>query len=101
MIVIISEIIYLKLVYFIIKFKLDQCNESLINTPASNDCSSYYRCIENKIKILNCPKNFKFDSKFKLCKHESKVDCKTKELELINLNSTQDLENHGWLFNKI
>lgn len=51
------------------------CNPALDNTRVPNECSKYYRCINNELAILVCQIGYNFDPTSKLCTSPEKTPC--------------------------
>ena len=51
------------------------CNPQLDLTPLSNDCSRFYRCINNQLLIFSCPTGYLFDSLSRDCLLSNLVTC--------------------------
>uniref|UniRef100_A0A6P7G758 Protein obstructor-E-like n=1 Tax=Diabrotica virgifera virgifera TaxID=50390 RepID=A0A6P7G758_DIAVI len=45
------------------------------NVVYSEDCSKFYRCVDGKKQLKNCPENMYFNSKTSSCDYMDNVDC--------------------------
>ncbi len=57
-----------------------RCDPKLDLTPVEN-CTKFYKCLDNGLFLFNCPFGYLFDSKLRECQLASQVNCLS-----INLN---------------
>jgi hypothetical protein len=57
-----------------------KCDPKLDFTPVEN-CTKFYKCIDNGLFLFNCPFGYLFDSKLKECQLASRVNCESVNLK--------------------
>jgi hypothetical protein len=50
------------------------CDPRLDLTPVEN-CTKFYKCINNSIYLFNCPYGYLFDSSLRECQLANKIKC--------------------------